>query len=81
MRVEISKVMAMKQKKCPNIIVIFVALWLNLFIDKISSLSCQKVADSITSSKMGNNVAKQASVLFRNVPEYIHRYPSAYCTI
>ena len=40
-------------------------------IDKISSLSCQKVADSITSSKMGNNVAKQASVLLRNIPEYI----------
>ena len=50
-------------------------------IDKISSLSCQKVADSITSSKMGNNVAKQASVLLRNIPEYIRRYPSAYCTI
>ena len=50
-------------------------------IDKISSLSCQKVADSITSSKMGNNVAKQASVLLRSIPEYIRRYPSAYCTI
>ena len=50
-------------------------------IDKISSLSCQKVADPITSSKMGNNVAKQASVLLRNIPEYIRRYPSAYCTI
>ena len=50
-------------------------------IDKISSLSCQKVADSITSSKMGNNVAKQASVLLRYIPEYIRRYPSAYCTI
>ena len=50
-------------------------------IDKISSLSCQKVADSITSSKMGNNVAKQASVLLRNIPEYIRRYPSLYCTI
>ena len=50
-------------------------------IDKISSLSCQKVADSITSSKMGNNVAKQASVLLRNIPDYIRRYPSAYCTI
>ena len=52
-----------------------------LAIDKISSLSCQKVADSITSSKMGNNVAKQASVLLRNIPEYIRRYPSAYCRI
>ena len=50
-------------------------------IDKISSLSCQKVADSITSSKMGNNVVKQASVLLRNIPDYIRRYPSAYCTI
>ena len=50
-------------------------------IDKISSLSCQKVAESITSSKMGNNVAKQASVLLRSIPEYIRRYPSAYCTI
>ena len=50
-------------------------------IDKISSLSCQKVADSITSSKMGNTVAKQASVLLRSIPEYIRRYPSAYCTI
>ena len=50
-------------------------------IDKISSLSCQKVADSITSSKMGNNIAKQASVLLRSIPEYIRRYPSAYCTI
>ena len=50
-------------------------------IDKISSLSCQKVADSITSSKMGNDVAKQASVLLRSIPEYIRRYPSAYCTI
>ena len=52
-----------------------------LTIDKISSLSCQKVADSITSSKMGNNVAIQASVLLRNIPDYIRRYPSAYCTI
>ena len=50
-------------------------------IDKISSLSCQKVADSITSSKMGNNVANQASVVRRNIPEYIRRYLSAYCTI
>ena len=50
-------------------------------IDKISSLSCQKVADSITTSEMGNNVAKQASVLLRNILEYIRRYPSAYCTI
>ena len=50
-------------------------------IDKISSLSCQKVADSITSSKMGNNEAKQASVLLCYIPEYIRRYPSAYCTI
>ena len=32
-------------------------------------------------SKMGNNEAKQASVLLRYVPEYICRYPSAYCTI
>ena len=46
-------------------------------IDKISSLSCQKVADS----KMGNNVVKQAPVLLRNIPDYIRRYPSAYCTI
>ena len=46
-------------------------------IDKISSLSCQKVADSITSSKKGKNVAKQASVLLRNIPDYIRRYPSA----
>ena len=29
--------------------------------DKISSPSCQKVAGSITSSKMGNNVANQAT--------------------
>ena len=50
-------------------------------IDKISSLSCQKFADFITSSKIGNNVAKQASVLLRNIPEYIRRDPSAYCTI
>ena len=50
-------------------------------IDKISSLSCQKVADTITSSKMGKTVAKQASVLLRNIPEYIRRYLSAYCTI
>ena len=49
-------------------------------IDKISSLSCQKVACSITFSKMGNNVARQASVILRNIPEYIRRYPSAYCT-
>ena len=52
----------------------------SLAIAKISSLSCQKVADSITSSKMGNKVAKQTSVLLRNVPEYIRGYPSAYCT-
>ena len=49
-------------------------------IDKISSLSCQKVADSITSWKMGNHVAKQASVPLRYIPEYIRRYPSAYCS-
>ena len=49
--------------------------------DKISSLSCQKVADSITSSKMGNNVAKQVSVLLHSIPEYIRHYLSAYCTI
>ena len=29
-------------------------------IDKMSSLSCRKVADSITSSKMGDNVAKSS---------------------
>ena len=52
-----------------------------VIIDKISSLSCQKVADSITFSKMGNNVAKQASVLLHYIPEYIRRYSSAYCTI
>ena len=52
-----------------------------VIIDKISSLSCQKVADSIISSKMGNNVAKQASVLLTYIPEYIRRYSSAYCTI
>ena len=28
------------------------------YIDKISSVSCQKVADSITTSKMGNSEAK-----------------------
>ena len=42
-------------------------------IDKIFSLSCQKVADSILSSKMGNNIAKQASALLRYIPEYIRR--------
>ena len=50
-------------------------------VDTISSLSCQKVADTITSLKMGNNVANQASVLLRFIPEYIRRYPTAYCTI
>ena len=50
----------------------------SIFIDKISSLSCQNVADSITSSKMGNSVVKQATVLLRYKPEYIRRYPSAY---
>ena len=54
----------------------------SLFVmDKSSSLSCQKVAYSITSSKMGNNVAKQTSVLLRNTSEYIRRYPSSYCTL
>ena len=43
-----------------------------LSIDKISSLSCQEVADSITSSKMGNNVAKQASVLLRYTYTRLH---------
>ena len=52
-----------------------------IIIGKISSLSCQKVAESITSSKMGNNVAKQASVLLHNILDYIRRYPSTYCTI
>ena len=50
-------------------------------LDKNFSLSCQEVVDSIISSKMGNNVAKQTSVLFRNIPKYIRRYPSAYCTV
>ena len=52
-----------------------------IFIDKISSLSCQKVADSITFSKMGNDVAKQKSQLFCNILEYIRSYPPAYGTI
>ena len=47
-----------------------------LRIDKISSLSCQKVAYSIISSEMGDNVAKQTSVVLRNKPEYIRRYTS-----
>ena len=48
-------------------------MWIDYFatIDKISCLSCQKVADSITSSKMGNNVAMQTSVLLRNIPEQL----------
>ena len=65
-----------------SVVVVVVVLLFNVHgIDKISSLSCQKVADSISSSKMGNNVAKQASALLRYIPEYIRRYPSAYCTI
>ena len=50
-------------------------------IDKISSLSCQKVAYSITSPKIGGNAAKQTSVLLRNTSEYIRCYPSSYCTV
>ena len=42
-----------------------------IFIDKISSLSCQKVVYSITSSNMCGNAAKQTSVLLRNTSEYI----------
>ena len=52
-----------------------------LAIDKISSLSCQKVAYSITSPKIGSNAAKQTSVLLRNTSEYIRCYPSSYCTV
>ena len=44
-------------------------------IDEISSLSCQKVADSITSSKFSNNVTKRASVLLRYI------YPNAFVVI
>ena len=51
------------------------------YIDKISSLSCQKVAYSITSPKIGGNAAKQTSVLLRNTSEYIRCYPSSYCTV
>ena len=50
-------------------------------IDKISSLSCQKVAYSITSPKIGGNAAKQTSVLLRNTSEHIRCYPSSYCTV
>ena len=50
-------------------------------IDKISRLSCQKVAYSIISLKMGNNVAELTSVLLRNISECIRRYPSANCTV
>ena len=50
-------------------------------IDKISSLSCQKVAYSITSPKIGDNAAKQTSVLLRNTSEYIRCYSSSYCTV
>ena len=50
-------------------------------IDKISSLSCQKVAYSITSPKIGGNAAKQTSALLRNTSEYIRSYPSSYCTV
>ena len=50
-------------------------------IDKISSLSCQKVAYSITSPKIGGSAAKQTSVLLRNTSEYILCYPSSYCTV
>ena len=55
--------------------------YMYLDIDKISSLSCQKVADSNTSSKMCNNVAKQTSARLRNIPEYICCHPSAYFAV
>ena len=62
---------------------IFYHLYFIIFItiDKISSLSCQKVAYSITSPKIGGNAAKQTSVLLRNTSEYIRCYPSSYCTV
>ena len=53
----------------------------SVVIDKISGLSCQKVAYSITSPKIGDNAAKQTSVLLRNTSEYIRCYPSSYCTV
>ena len=59
----------------------FVYLFDVNIIDKISSLSCQKVAYSITSPKIGGNAAKQTSVLLRNTSEYIRCYPSSYCAV
>ena len=56
-------------------------LYIQTGIDKISSLSCQKVAYSIISSKLGSDVAELTSVLLRNIYECIRHYPSAHGTV